>query len=80
MSNQKNIFETIKRILTEVTGENNDHISIDSPTSSITGWDSITHIEFVVLVEDEFNIKLTSSEMVEFTTIRDILDIIAGKI
>lgn len=40
----------------------------------LENWDSITKLSLIVLMEDEFNKKLTGEQIKEFLTVKDILD------
>jgi acyl carrier protein len=77
--NQEIILNKIINILNDITDKDNSGITPDSPTSEIQGWDSITHIEFIISIENEYNIKFTSSEMVDFKNMNDICKIIQRK-
>ncbi len=43
------------------------------------GWDSLGHIAIISFLDTEFSIQLTTSEMMELTTVGAILDVIKLK-
>ena len=42
-------------------------------------WDSMTHIEIVIEIESELNIKFSKDEIIEMTTVEKILEITERK-
>jgi acyl carrier protein len=80
MNNMDNIFNKIKNTLTEITNKDNSRLNINSTTSEIEGWDSITHIEFIITLENEFQIKFTASEMAEFKNLKELCEVIQKKV
>ena len=42
-------------------------------------WDSMTHIEIVIEIESELNIKFSKEEIIEMTTVEKILEITERK-
>ena len=48
----------------------------DLEPSSVPGWDSVAHIAMVEAIESHFNIRLTTDEMVEITSVKKIKDVI----
>lgn len=42
--------------------------------SELKDWDSLTQLEIVIIMEDEFNKKLPSETIKNFNSIKDILD------
>jgi acyl carrier protein len=42
-------------------------------------WDSLAHINLFMAIEEEFNIKFTPEEIMQTTTIKDILRLIESK-
>ncbi len=76
--------DTIKSQLTEVFREvfNDDNIVVENEmtASDVEAWDSISHIDMMCMVEDEFEIKLTTKEIVGLTNIGELISIIESKL
>ena len=52
----------------------------DSMTAKdVEGWDSLSHINLIVAVEKEFNIRLTTAEVRRLTNVGDFITLIAKK-
>ena len=60
----------------------NDDIVLteDTTADDIEEWDSLSHIQLVVGIENHFKIKLTSKEIMECANVGDMADCIKGKI
>jgi acyl carrier protein len=51
-------------------------ISADTSARDIPMWDSLTHLELIAAVEEEFDIRFTFNEVMQFNTIGDMLVVI----
>jgi acyl carrier protein len=45
----------------------------------VVGWDSLSHVPFLIAVEKEFGIRFTSSEIDGFENIGEVLDVIVRR-
>jgi acyl carrier protein len=45
----------------------------------VQGWDSLSHIRFIVTVEERFKVKFTSRELDKFRNLGDLLRAINSK-
>lgn len=59
----------------------NEKLVISGSTSAkeIKMWDSLTHLELIAAVEEEFNMKLSFNEVMQLDTVKDLLDVIEKK-
>jgi len=55
----------IKEILAAVFNENIENINEDASQDTIEGWDSLNHMNLVVMLEEEFEIEFTDDEISE---------------
>jgi acyl carrier protein len=46
----------------------------------VAGWDSVSHITLIYAVEDEFGIKISTSDLEELTCVGDLIDIVARRV
>lgn len=46
----------------------------------VAGWDSLMHINLIVAVEKEFNIRFTTLEVMGFSNVGDLADTISMKL
>lgn len=45
----------------------------------VEGWDSLSHVRFLVTVEKEFGFRFTSSEIDSFKNLGEVLDVIVRR-
>lgn len=71
------IKETVSKIL-----EAKVNVSNVKETDSLTslGLDSLDLVEIMLQIEDEFHIEFSSDEIVNLSTVQDVLDIIEKKL
>lgn len=69
-------MKTINEIIAETFKISNEQSEKDLGMNDVASWDSITHMDLIVNIEDEFKIELTGDEiadMITFDAIRNIL-------
>lgn len=71
--------ERLQRVFREVF--DNDSLTISDETSyeNLEGWDSMAQVRLVVALQEEFDTKLTTDEVVEATSVEAIETILADK-
>tara|TARA_B100001769_G_C21969441_1_gene521451 strand:- start:495 stop:725 length:231 start_codon:yes stop_codon:yes gene_type:complete len=74
MKNNKNSLERIKKIL--INNFSIKNINIDSDISKIKHWDSLKHLQFIMLLEKEFKIKFSINNNFNLKKISDFIRII----
>ena len=66
------LFELIEDVFEIDKGDYSENTIINQ----IETWDSLKHMEFIVSLEDLFNIDLTGNEIAELRTIKDVMKLI----
>lgn len=74
------VMEKLQDIIREAV--DNDEVVIEETTvaSDVQGWDSLTQVLIVGDVQNEFGVKLTSSEVMGLANVGELLDIIMKNI
>ena len=67
---------TLHQIICEVLRITRDKISPDLSIHEIDTWNSLTHIELIVTLEEKFHIQFTEDEIVTMTSIGAIQDML----
>lgn len=53
-----------------------DHLSPSSQAESVPGWTSLSHVELMLAIEEDFGFKLSAHEIMKFRTLGDVIDIV----
>jgi len=69
----------VKDIIEETLGLTDLIVTEESKASDIEDWDSIMHVEIIVNIENEFDVKFKTLEIESFKNIGDIITGIEGK-
>lgn len=75
---KKNILLTINKILKD-NFKIKKKVYLDSDISKIKEWDSLKHLDFIMLLEKHFDIKFKIHENYQITLIKDFVRIIQKK-
>ena len=60
---------------------NPDLVLTDKLTAGdVEGWDSFNHINLVMIVEEEFNVRFSTSEIAQLANVGQFKELIASKI
>ena len=74
------ILKQMQDIFIDVFDNDDIVLTEDTTADDIEEWDSLSHIQLVVGIENHFKIKLTSKEIMECANVGDMADCIKGKI
>ena len=69
-------MDKINEILAEVFKISSEEVSQNLEMKEVENWDSLTHMNLIVAIEDKFQIQLTGddiAEMITFDAIRSIV-------
>jgi len=77
--NKDEILAKLQDIFRDVFDNDDLEITVDTVAEDIDEWDSLSHVELVKELEKEFNIKLTSKEVLSWDTVGEMVDFIAKK-
>ena len=60
----------------------NDGISVQRETTAkdIAGWDSITHLDIISGMEEEFDVEITGFEVMNMSNVGDLYDLLTQKL
>ena len=77
--NKKEILDHVQNIFKDCFDD--DSLVIESSTTSddVEGWDSMAHINLIVAIEKEFNIKFSLAELAVLNAVDDMVNLIAEK-
>ena len=68
----KNVFEIVLEV-------NPSSINEDSSPDNIVTWDSMNHMNLIIAIEEEFNVKIMDDDAVDLLSYGKILSYLEGK-
>jgi acyl carrier protein len=66
-------------VFQDIFDDPNLQITESMTAADVDGWDSLTHIDLIVQVEKEFNIKLSTSAIRELKNVGNFIALICAK-
>ena len=76
---RQEIFEKLNVIFIDVLDLDECELTDETSANDIEEWDSLAQIQLVVAIEKELGIKFTSSEMMSWKNVGDMVDCIIVK-
>ncbi|MBA3660207.1 MAG: acyl carrier protein [Gammaproteobacteria bacterium] len=55
----------VKKILSQLFNVSENEINDETSSDTVSKWDSLTHMNLIVALEDEFKISFTDEQMIE---------------
>ena len=69
----------VAKVFSEVLGIGADTITDDTSPDNTPQWDSMAAMNLVVAIEDEFDIRLSTAEIVSMRTVAIVKKVLASK-
>ena len=73
------VKERLEQVFREVFDDETIVITDDTSAEDIDAWDSLTHVELIVAVEEEFEMKLSAREIVRLKNVGEFISLIHEK-
>lgn len=71
------VIDVINRAMSEVTGDPDITVSLDSSMENLPSWDSLSHLAILVALDKKFNGKVAEiSGMATADSVKKILDLL----
>tara|TARA_A100001011_G_scaffold390383_1_gene473736 strand:- start:5730 stop:5960 length:231 start_codon:yes stop_codon:yes gene_type:complete len=65
-------FDKISKIISKHTKVKEESINLESSAETIERWDSLAHINIIVDIEREFNVKIKTAKVAELNSVKSI--------
>lgn len=78
--NRKDIYVKLKEIFIDVFDDEDTEIDDNTTSKDIDGWDSLTHITLIGVVEDEFMIKFDMEDLSKMKSVGVLVDMIQERL
>jgi acyl carrier protein len=73
-------MERVQTIFQDVFDDTELRIDRSSSAATVPGWDSLTHVNLVGAIQEEFKIKFALGELEQLKNVGDLLDLMERKI
>lgn len=77
--NRQCVYERLNKVFRDVFDDENIILNDNTTSNDIEDWDSLEHINLIVSVEQEFNMKFNMNEVISMTNVGDMVDIILSR-
>jgi len=75
----RDVLAQVQQVAAEVFDSPADAIQADSSPQTLSNWDSIQHLNFIMSLESRFKVEFSPEEMESIKHIGDAARLIAGK-
>jgi len=75
--NREEVLTIVEGIFRNVFRANDLQISDDLTANEVTNWDSLTHIDMIIAVEDRFEIKIPTLKASKLKNVGELIDLIS---
>ncbi len=74
--NEEEIFQTLKEIIVEQLGVEEEKIALESTFADDLGADSLDVVELVMAIEERFEVEISDDQADKITTVKNLVDYI----
>lgn len=71
------IIEELQEIFREVFDEEKLVLSRETTADDVEDWDSLTHLQLIMVIEQTFNIKFTTAQLKNMPNVGAMVDMIS---
>lgn len=77
---QQELFNRLQNVFRAVFMDEVLQLNLTTSAKDINIWDSLTHLELIASVEEEFKIKFTFNEVMQFNDVNELLNCISKRL
>lgn len=77
--NEDHILERLTRVFREVFDDDTIVVHPGMTANDVERWDSLSHIDMIVRVEEEFAIRIPTLEVMQLKNVGDLVRVIRAK-
>ena len=74
------ILKRVEEIFREELGQSDIVLTDETTAEDVEGWDSLSHVQLVAVMEDAFGIEFSSREILSWDNVGDLIDSIQKKV
>jgi acyl carrier protein len=77
---RQEIISRLRQIITRVLKHENFEMRDDLTARDVDGWDSLSHMNIITEIENDFSIRFKLKELNKLTNMGNLLDLIQSKV
>ena len=77
---KEEIYERLNNVFRDIFDDESIVVTAETTSKDIEDWDSLEHINLVVAVEQEFEIKFNMNEVTTMKNVGEMVDIIMSRL
>ena len=77
---RSDILNRVQEIFREELEQDDLVLNDETTAEDVDGWDSLSHVQLVATMEEDFNIEFKSREILSWENIGDLIDSIQKKV
>lgn len=77
---RSDILKRVEQIFREELGQDDIVLNDETTAEDVEGWDSLSHVQLVAVMEDAFGIEFSSREILSWDNVGDLINTIEKKI
>lgn len=77
---RSDILNRVQEIFREELEQDDLVLNDETTAEDVDGWDSLSHVQLVAAMEEDFNIEFKSREILSWENIGDLIDSIQKKV
>ena len=74
------IFKKVNEIFCDELDNEDIVLNDDTTADDVEEWDSLSHVQLIVAIEQAFGIKLTSNEILSWSNVGQLVDSIENRL
>lgn len=76
---EDDVLAKVKVMAQEVFSREDLDFTPQTTAEHIDEWDSITHMQLIIMVEREFKMRFTARDLAKLDQVQDLLDVVLAK-
>ncbi len=78
--NVEEIFDRVNAVFQRVFHNPSIQVNRETTAKDIQGWDSITHLDIITGMEEEFKVEISGFEVMNLQNVGDLIDLLSEKL
>jgi acyl carrier protein len=80
MSEPTQIWQDVTKVFRELFGDDRLTVSETTTAADVDGWDSLTHIQLLLMIEQRFGIKFNTGEIAGMANVGALVKVIERRL